>query len=78
MTTTSAPKNALSKVSAAKVVVVGRNASTGAFGRISDPAIKPGVDRLKKELSKDPAAARRFMVQVGYLTPKGKVSARYA
>ena len=78
MTTANTPKNASLKASAAKVVVVGRNASTGAFGRISDPAIKPGVDRLKKELSKDPEAARRFMVQVGYLTPKGKVSARYA
>lgn len=78
MITTSPPENALSKASAAIVVAIGRNASTGAFGRISDPAIKPGVDRLKKELSKDPEAARRFMVQVGYLTPKGKVSARYA
>lgn len=43
-----------------------------------DPPIKPGVQRLKKELSKDPEAARRFMEQVGYLTPEGKVSARYA
>ena len=78
MTTTSTPKNAMPKAADAKVMAIGRNASTGAFGRISDPAIKPGVDRLKKELSKDPEAARRFMVQVGYLTPKGKVSARYA
>lgn len=78
MTTTNTRKNALLKAADSKVVAIGRNASTGAFARISDPAIKPNVQRLKKELSKDPEAARRFMEQVGYLTPKGKVSARYA
>lgn len=77
MTTANTPENALSKAEA-KVMVARRWSSAGAIVRISDPAIKPGVDRLKKELSKDPEAARRFMVQVGYLTPKGKVSARYA
>lgn len=78
MTTTNTRKNVLPKTADLKVVAVGRNASSGAFVRISDPAIKPGVDKLKKQLSKDPEAARRFMEQVGYLTPKGKVSARYA
>ena len=78
MTTTNTRKTALPKVADSKVVAIGRNASTGAFVRISDPAIKPGVDKLKKQLSKDPEAARRFMEQVGYLTPKGKVAARYA
>ena len=78
MTTTNTRKKALPKAAEVKVVAVGRNSSAGAFARISDPAIKPGVQRLKKELSKDPEAARRFMEQVGYLTPKGKVSARYA
>ncbi len=78
MTTANTPENALSKAAEAKVMVARRWSSAGAIVRISDPAIKPGVDRLKKELSKDPEAARRFMVQVGYLTPKGKVSARYA
>lgn len=66
------------KVAARNVAVIARNASTGAFTRLSDPAIRPGVEKLKKELSKDPAAARRFMEDVGYLTPKGKVAARYA
>ena len=78
MSTTITRNHALPKAADAKVVAVGRNASSGAFVRISDPAIKPGVDKLKKQLSKDPEAARRFMEQVGYLTPKGKVSARYA
>ena len=78
MTTANTPENALSTAAEAKVMVARRWSSAGAIVRISDPAIKPGVDRLKKELSKDPEAARRFMVQVGYLTPKGKVSARYA
>ena len=78
MTTTNTRKDAFPKAADAKVVAIGRNASSGAFVRISDPAIKPGVDKLKKQLSKDPEAARRFMEQVGYLTPKGKVSARYA
>ena len=78
MTTLNTRKNALPNAVQAKVVAIGRNSSAGAFARISDPAIKPGVQRLKKELSKDPEAARRFMEQVGYLTPKGKVSARYA
>ncbi len=78
MTTTKTRKNALPKAADSKVVAIGRTASTGAFARLSDPAIKPGVDKLKKQLSKDPEAARRFMEQVGYLTPKGKVSARYA
>jgi hypothetical protein len=76
MTTIHSRKNVPSKAAGEKVVV--RNASTGAFVRISDPAIKPRVERLKKELSKDPEAAQRFMEKVGYLTPKGKVSARYA
>lgn len=78
MTTTNTRKNALPKAMGEKVVMIGRNSSTGAFVRISDPAIKPGVEKLKRELSNDPEAARRFMEKVGYLTPKGKVSARYA
>lgn len=78
MTTIHTRKKVPSKAAGEKVVVIGRHASTGAFVRISDPAIKPGVEKLKKELSKDPAAAQRFMEKVGYLTPKGKVSARYA
>lgn len=78
MSTPITRKRALPKVADAKVVVIGRNASTCAFVRLSDPSIKPGIDKLKKQLSKDPEAARRFMEQVGYLTPKGKVSARYA
>ena len=78
MTTTNTRKKATPKAADVKVLAIGRNSSTGAFVRISDPAIKPGVDKLKKQLSKDPEAARRFMEQVGYLTPKGKVSARYA
>lgn len=76
MTTIHSRKNVPSKATGEKVVV--RHASTGAFVRISDPAIKPRVEKLKKELSKDPEAAQRFMEKVGYLTPKGKVSARYA
>lgn len=78
MTTTNTRKNARPKAAGGKVVALQRNASTGAFVRISDPAIKPGVEKLKKELSKDPEAALRFMEKVGYLTPKGKVAARYA
>ena len=78
MTTTHTLKTAPSKAVNEKLHVAGRNASTGAFVRISDPAIKPRVERLKKELSKDPVAARRFMERVGYLTPKGNIAARYA
>ena len=78
MTTTNYGKKVPPKVAGHSVAVVTRNASTGAFTRLSDPAIRPGVEKLKKELSKDPAAARRFMEDVGYLTPKGKVAARYA
>lgn len=78
MATIRSRKNAPSKAVDEKVGVIGLNASTGAFVRISDPAIKPGVEKLKKELSKDPEAAQRFMEKVGYLTSKGKVSARYA
>ena len=78
MTTPKPRKNGPPKAAGGKVVAIGRNVSTGAFVRISDPAIKPGIDKLKKELSKDPEAARRFMEKVGYLTPKGKVAARYA
>lgn len=78
MFTTNTRKKAMPKAADAKVVAIGRNSTAGSFARISDPAIKPSVQRLKKELSKDPEAARRFMEQVGYLTPKGKVSARYA
>ncbi len=78
MTTINTPKNAPTKSANGKLLLVGRNASSGTFVRISDPAIKPRVEKLKKELSKDPEAARRFMERVGYLTPKGNVSARYA
>ena len=78
MTTLHSRKKAPPKVAAGKVVVMGRNSSTGAFTRLSDPAVRPGVEKLKKELSKDPEAARRFMEDVGYLTPKGRVAARYA
>ena len=76
MTTIHSRKNVPSKAVGEELVV--RNASSGAFVRISDPAIKPGIEKLKKELSKNPEAAQRFMEKVGYLTPKGKVSARYA
>ena len=76
MTTIHSRKKVPSTAAGEKMVV--RDASTGAFVRISDPAIKPRVEKLKKELSKDPEAAQRFMEKVGYLTPKGKVSARYA
>ena len=78
MSNTITPKHSLLKAADAKVVSIVRSASTGAFVRLSDPSTKPRVDKLKKQLSKDPEAARRFMEQVGYLTPKGKVSARYA
>lgn len=78
MTTNSSGKKVSPKVASHNVAVITRNASYGALTRLSDPAIRPGVEKLKKELSKDPAAARRFMEDVGYLTPKGKVAARYA
>jgi hypothetical protein len=78
MTTSNSTKKAPPKVAGGKVIVIGRNSSAGAFTRLSDPAIRPAVEKLKKELSKDPEAARRFMEDVGYLTPKGKVAARYA
>lgn len=78
MTTMNTRKRVTSKAASGKVVAIGRNASTGAFVRISDPAIKLRVEKLKRELSKDPEAARRFMEKVGYLTTKGKIAARYA
>ena len=78
MTTNNSGKKIPPKVAGRNVAVIVRNASTGAFTRLSDPAIRPGVEKLKKELSKDPAAARRFMEDVGYLTPKGRIAARYA
>lgn len=61
MTTIHSRKNMPSKTKREKVVLIGRYAYTGAVARISDPAIKPSIEKLKKELSQDPEAARRFM-----------------
>ena len=47
MTTIHSRKNVPSKDVGEKVVVMGRNASTDAFARISDPAIKPCIEKLK-------------------------------
>lgn len=50
----------------------------GSIVRLSDPEMQPGVAALKKRLANDPAAARQWLQDLGYLTGAGKVTKRYA
>jgi hypothetical protein len=35
------------------------------------------IKRLKKEVTKSKAASRRFLIEMGVLTPKGNITRRY-
>jgi hypothetical protein len=45
--------------------------------RLSDPEMRPAMDALRKRLTSDPAAARQWLQDLGYLTAAGNVTRRY-
>ncbi|WP_411886673.1 hypothetical protein [Polaromonas sp. YR568] len=69
------PKAAGEKLAAAKKV--GVYSASGQVVRLSDPAVRTGVEKRKSQLAKNPKAARELLKKLGYLTASGKVSARY-
>ncbi|MDP2034176.1 MAG: hypothetical protein Q8K29_12260 [Polaromonas sp.] len=70
-----APKSAGEKLAAAKKV--GVYSASGQLVRLSDPEVRADLQRRKDRLAKDPKAARELLKDLGYLTPSGRVSARY-
>ncbi len=60
-----------------KTSVVETHAVDGRIVRISDPEIQPGVNAFKRRVAKTPASARKWLKELGYLTPSGNVSKRY-
>ena len=50
----------------------------GRIVRLTDPEMRPGVEALKKRLTDDPVAARKWLEELGYLTPSGNVTKRYS
>jgi len=70
------PKAVGEKLAAAKKV--GVYSVSGQVVRLSDPQVRDGFEKRKKQLARDPKAARALLEDLGYLTPTGKVSARYA
>ena len=61
---------------AARVVV--RSSQSGHIVRLSDPEMKPGMDALVLDVTSSPAKARKWLQELGYLTPKGNVTRRYS
>lgn len=61
--------------SAARTMV--SHSMSGRIVRLSDPEMKPGVDAMVRELTSDPAKAKAWLQELGYLTPTGRVSRRY-
>ena len=52
--------------------------ASGSIVRLTDPEMQPGVEALKKRLANDPAAARQWLQDLGFLTVSGNVTKRYA
>jgi hypothetical protein len=50
----------------------------GRIVRLSDPEMRPAVDALVTEVTSSPAKARKWLQELGYLTPKGNVTRRYS
>lgn len=53
-------------------------ASAGhALVRLSDPALKPDIEKLKEKLRNDPKFALATLQSAGIATPTGKLSKRF-
>lgn len=49
----------------------------GSTVTLADPRLKGTMEKLKKELASDPTKARAFLLDVGIITPAGKLSRRF-
>lgn len=45
--------------------------------RLSDPEMKPAMDRLKARIASDPAFAQSLLHSAGIVTAKGKLTKRF-
>lgn len=54
------------------------NPRTGRVWSLADQEYSVWLDGLKAEVTADPKKAKQFLVDVGYLTIKGKVTKRYS
>lgn len=68
----------LSGRTATGVSVFARQASAGhGVLRLSDPALKPDIAKLKEKLRSDPKFALATLQSAGIATPTGKLSKRF-
>jgi hypothetical protein len=45
--------------------------------RLSDPEMRPAMDRLKERIASDPEFANSLLQSAGIVTPKGKLTKRF-